>query len=75
MNEETTFAKEQLGTPKTGGGSILGLAGNKDNSAIEIKFPAGCSSITKRGMLGKIARVYNPLGFMSLMSFSGKLLY
>ena len=75
MSEETTFAKEQLGTPKAGGGSILGLTWNKDDDILEIKFPADHASVTKRGVLGKIARVYDPLGLVSPMTLSGKLLY
>lgn len=75
MSEETTFAKEQLGTPKAGGGSILGLTWNKNDDVLEIKFPADRASVTKRGVLGKIARVYDPLGLVSPMTLSGKLLY
>ncbi|XP_067026581.1 uncharacterized protein [Acropora muricata] len=36
---ETTFAKEQLGTPQGGEGCILGLSWNKEADAIEIRFP------------------------------------
>lgn len=35
MSEETTFAKEQVGTPKSGGGSVLGLTLDKDDVIIE----------------------------------------
>ena len=39
MSEENTFAKEQLGTPKVGGGSILRLTWNKDDGIIETEIP------------------------------------
>ena len=77
ISEETTFAKEQLGMPKAGGGSILGLTWNKDDDILEIKFPADRVSVTKRGVLGKIARVAkSPMRVgKSPMTLSGKLLY
>ena len=72
---ETTFAKEQLGTPQGGEGCILGLSWNKEADAIEIRFPTERAPVTKRGILGKIARVYDPLGVVSPMTLTGKLLY
>ena len=72
---DTTFAKEQLGTPQGGDGCILGLPWNKYVDTIEIKFPADRAQVTKRGILGKIARVYDPLGVVSPMTLTGKLLY
>ena len=75
MSEDINFAKEQLGTPKAGGGSISGITWNKDDDILETKFPADRASVTKRGVLGKIARVYDPLGLVSPMTLSGKRLY
>ncbi|PFX28961.1 hypothetical protein AWC38_SpisGene6275 [Stylophora pistillata] len=75
LSEDTTFAKEQLGAPQEGGGSILGLPWNKRQDTIEINFPTDRTQVTKRGILAKIARVYHPLGLAAPMTLSGKLLY
>lgn len=75
LSEDTTFAKEQLGAPQEGGGSILGLPWNKRQDTIEINFPTDRTQVTKRGILAKIARVYDPLGLAAPMTLSGKLLY
>ena len=61
LNGDTIFAKEQLGTPQEGEGSILGLPWNKRQDTIDVKFPTDRAQVTKRGMLAKIARVYNLL--------------
>ena len=75
LSGDTTFAKEQLGAPQEGGGSILWLSWNKRQDTIEVKFPTDSAQVTKRGLLAKIARVYDPLGLIAPMTLSGKLLY
>ena len=75
LSEDTTFAKEQLGAPQEGGGSILGLPWKKRQDTIEVKFPTVRAQVTKRGILAKIARVHGPLGLVAPMTLSGKLLY
>ena len=72
---ETTFAKEQLGTTQGKEGWILGLSWNKERDVIEIRFPSKRAPVTKRGILGKIASVYEILGVVSPMKLTGKLLY
>lgn len=62
LSGDTTFAKEQLGAPQEGEGSILGVPWNKRQDTIEAKFPTDHNQVTKRGVLAKIARVYDPLG-------------
>ena len=42
---------------------------------IEIRFPSKRAPVTKRGILGKIASVYETLGVVSPMKLTGKLLY
>ena len=42
---------------------------------IEIRFPTERAPVTKRGILEKIASVYDPLGVVSPMTLTGKLLY
>ena len=73
--ETATFAKEQLGVPQEGEATLLGLAWDKERDTISVKFPLDPAQPTKRGILGKVARVYDPLGLVSPMTLGGKLLY
>ena len=73
--EPATFAKEQLGVPQEGEATLLGLAWDKESDTISVKFPLDPAQPTKRGILGKVARVYDPLGLVSPMTLGGKLLY
>lgn len=70
-----TFAKVQLGAPQSGKAAVLGLAWNKRQDTITVKFPMKRAEATKRGILGKVASVYDPLGLVSPMTLGGKLLY
>ncbi|XP_028408199.1 uncharacterized protein LOC114530777 [Dendronephthya gigantea] len=74
LQGDETFAKQQFST-KPGQSAILGLAWNKDKDEIKIEFPADPASPTKRGVLGKIAKVYDPLGLISPITLQGKFLY
>jgi hypothetical protein len=74
--EETeTFAKQQLRVPNGEQASILGLSWNKEEDTIGIKFPSGIAEPTKRGILGKVARIYDPLGLVAPITLTGKMLY
>lgn len=68
------YAKEQLGV-KPGECGLLGLRWNKDSDTIAVTFPQEIVASTKRGVLGKIARVYDPLGLVSPLTLEGKMLY
>ncbi len=70
-----TFAKQQLGIPKGEEASILGLPWKKKEDTIGVKFPSGPAEPTKRGILGKVARIYDPLGLVAPFTLTGKLLY
>ncbi|KAK3748481.1 hypothetical protein QZH41_017559 [Actinostola sp. cb2023] len=70
-----TFAKEQLGVPKGGESTLLGLTWDKGTDTICVKFPAEPANQTKRGIIGKVARIYDPLGLTSPVTLGGKLLY
>ena len=70
-----TFAKQQLGVPNGEQASILGLSWNKEKDTIGIKFPSGVAEPTKRGILGKVARIYDPLGLVAPITLTGKMLY
>ena len=72
---QETYAKQQLGAPQRGKGALLGVPWDKEKDTIEVKFPAEQVEPTKRNLLTKLAKVYDPLGFASPTTLSGKLLY
>ena len=69
-----TYAKEQLGA-KPGECGLLGLRWNKDADTIAVIFPQDVAAPTKRGVLGKVAKVYDPLGLAAPLALVGKLIY
>ena len=73
--EEKTYAKKQLNIPRREGASLLGLPWDKENDTIAVSFPLEKAEPTKRGILSKVARIYDPLGLASPISLRGKLLY
>ena len=46
-----------------------------ENDDIDISFPTEHAQSTKRSLLGKLSKVYDPLGLASPTTLSGKLLY
>ena len=72
---EQTFAKQQLGRSDNGNGTLLGLAWNKNDDTISITIASEEVPTTKRGVLTKVAKIYDPLGLASPLSLTGKLLY
>ena len=54
---------------------MLGLALNKDRDTLSVAIPTIPSVWTKRGILAKLARIYDPLGFPSPLTLAGKLIY
>ena len=73
--EEGTYAKEQLNVPGREGATLLGLPWDKENDTVGVKFPQEKADPSKRGILSKVARIYDPLGLASPISLGGKLLY
>ena len=71
--ERVTFGKEQLGVPQEGEATLFGLAWDKERDTIRVKFPLDPAQPNKRGILGEVARVYDPLGLVSPMMLGGKL--
>ncbi|XP_028415663.1 uncharacterized protein LOC114539026 [Dendronephthya gigantea] len=71
---EDTFAKQQLGATSSPS-TILGLSWDKDQDVIQVEIPAEKAQPTKRGILGKIAKIYDPLRIIAPVTLQGKLLY
>ena len=72
---DQTFAKQQLRQPDNGNCSLLGLAWNKNEDTISIPISNEEASTTKRGVLTKVAKIYDSLGLASPLSLTGKMLY
>ena len=76
---EETYAKTSVGT-KGNETKILGIQWNKSMDTLEINFDkflktADEGTITKRKMLSAINSVFDPLGIISPVMITGKILY
>ena len=72
---DLSFAKQQLqqsGEAKT---SLLGLGWDKGKEEVKVKFPTEEVQPTKRGVLSKLAKVYDPLGLVSPVTLEGKVIF
>ena len=74
LNTSQTFAKYYVGV-KTGETKLLDVPWNKKVDTIEVAFPAPIVKVTKREILKKIARIYDPSGLDSPVTLAGKMLY
>ena len=72
---DQTFSKQQLGASSRGDSSLLGLKWDKLGDFLSVIVPTEKAENTKRGILAKIARIYDPLGVASPLTLRGKLLY
>ena len=75
LDNDLTYAKQQLLQTGNTQASLLGLGWNKANDELEIKLPFDKVEPTKRGVLCKIAKIYDPLDLVSPLSLEGKLIY
>ena len=75
MDKEGTSAKQQMGEPCLGGSSLLELGWSKEHDEMIVSFPEWKSDPTKRGILRKLASIYDPLGFVSPVTLGWKCLY
>ena len=57
--DSLSYAKQQLGI-RTGEFGLLGLKWDKKNDMLTINFPLVPTHPTKRGILGKVAKIYDP---------------
>ena len=72
--DDLSYAKQQLGIkPRECG--LLGLKWNKLTDEVGVTIPEEVAQPTKRGILGKVARIYDPLGLIAPITQQGKLLY
>ena len=62
---EPSYIQQQLNVPTSGKCNILGLQWDCEEDMLTIFFPGKNAEPTKRGLLGKLAKVYDPLGFAS----------
>jgi hypothetical protein len=75
-DHEQSIAKQQLGqTTRQGESKLLGLPWNKREDTLSVNFPDKSASVTKRGILGNLAQIYDPLGIVSPVTLEGKLIY
>ena len=75
-NDEETYAKQQLGGDSTQT-TVLGLKWNKSEDTLAVRFPAidSNATTTKRTILSKLAKVYDPLGLVSPIILEGKVIF
>ena len=72
--ESQSYAKQQLETRK-GESKLLEVPWDKVKDEIQVSFPISTAEPTKRGILGKVAKIYDPLGLASPVTLSGKMLF
>ena len=75
VEDEDSFAKQQLRQQGRGDGSLLGLDWDKGEHEISVVVPQENVSTSKRGILRKLARIYDSLGLAAPLTLKGKLIY
>ena len=76
-NEVTqeTYAKQQLGASERAEGKLLGLLWDEKIDELSVRALTERASTTKRGILAKLARIYDPLGLAAPVTLGGKVIY
>jgi hypothetical protein len=74
LSDEQSYAKTQL-MVKPKKSKVLGLKWDKQSDTLKISFPSEEVPATKRGILSKLAKIYDPLGLVSPLTLEGKLLF
>ncbi|XP_068680119.1 uncharacterized protein [Montipora foliosa] len=75
VGDGSTFAKQQLGSPRAKNGSLLGLLWDKQEDQIGIVIPRDDEIASKRTLLRNLARIYGPLGLVAPLTVQGKFIY
>ncbi len=72
--ESQTFAAKQQLNVKSSNSKLLALVWDKESDTLTITFPQESQSTTKRGILSKLARIYDPLGLVLPITGEGKMI-
>lgn len=72
--EEQSFAKQQLNV-KPSESKMLGLKWDKQQDTLAVVIPKEETQPTKRGILGKMAKIYDPLGLIAPLMLTAKQIY
>lgn len=75
--EEQSFAKQQLNV-KPNESKMLGLKWDKQQDTLAVVIPEEETNLaqpTKRGILGKLAKIYDPLGLIAPLTLTAKQIY
>ena len=72
--EEQSFAKQQLNV-KPSESKMLGLKWDKQQDTLAVVIPKEEAQPTKRGILGKLAKIYDPLGLIAPLTLIAKQIY
>ncbi|XP_068726452.1 uncharacterized protein [Montipora capricornis] len=75
VEEEESFAKQQLRQPGGRDGSLLGLSWEKRKHEISVAVPQENVITPKKGILRKLAKIYDPLGLAASLTLKGKSIY
>ena len=73
-SEEQSFAKQQLNVKPTES-KMLGLKWDKEQDTLAVVIPEEETQPTKRGILGKMAKIYDPLGLIAPLTLTAKQIY
>ena len=75
VGDEESFAKQRLGQPGGRDGNLLGLPWEKREDRISVVMPQENVITSKRGILRKLAKIYDALGLVAPLTLKGKLIY
>ena len=71
---EQSYAKTQLQVqPRES--KLLVLKWDKQNDTLKVTFPRDDTPPTKRGILSKLSKIYDPLGLVSPLTLEGKRIF
>ena len=71
---EQSYAKTQLRV-KPRESKALGLKWDKKSDTLKVTFPQEDTPSTKRGILSKLSKIYDPLGLVSPLTLEGKRIF
>ena len=72
-DDEPSFAKQQLGaSPVRGESKLLGLKWDKVDDTLHVSLLSQPATLTKRGILANLAKIYDSLGLVPSAMLEGK---